>query len=43
MQTSQSGVESGCLSIPCRYLHSSSETVNYHDFDNAVKLLTGLL
>lgn len=43
IQTSHSGVESGCLSIPCRYVHSSSETVNYHDVNNAVKLLTGLL
>lgn len=43
IQTSQSGVESGCLSIPCRYLHSPSETVSLRDVNNAVKLLTALL
>ncbi len=43
MQTTQSGVLSGCLSIPCRYVHSTSETVSYSDVQNAVKLLTAML
>ncbi len=43
MQTTQSGVLSGCLSIPCRYVHSTSETVSYNDVRNAVKLLTAML
>lgn len=43
IQTTQSGVLSGCLSIPCRYVHSTSETVSYKDVQNAVKLLTAML
>ncbi len=43
MQTTQGGVLSGCLSIPCRYVHSTSETVSYNDVRNAVKLLTAML
>jgi len=31
------------LSIPCRYVHSPSEMVDYDDVQNAVKLLLGLL
>jgi putative aminopeptidase FrvX len=43
IQTSRAGVPAGCLSIPCRYVHSPSEMVDYGDFQNAVKLLTALL
>ena len=43
IQTSKEGVPSGCLSIPCRYVHSPSETVSYDDVLNAVKLLTAML
>jgi tetrahedral aminopeptidase len=43
IQTSRAGVAAGCLSIPCRYIHSPSEMVDYRDVQNAVKLLIGLL
>ncbi len=43
IQTSKEGVPSGCLSIPCRYVHSPSETVSYDDVLNAVRLLTAML
>ncbi len=36
---SRSGVPSGVLSIPCRYVHTASEMVHRDDTDNAVKLL----
>ncbi len=37
------GCRSGCISIPCRYVHSPSEMVDYNDVQNAVKLATALL
>ncbi|MFO7625512.1 MAG: M42 family metallopeptidase [Anaerolineales bacterium] len=43
MQISRAGVPAGCLSIPCRYIHSPSETVDYSDVQNAVDLLVELL
>jgi len=43
IQVSRAGVPTGCLSIPCRYVHSPSEMVDYRDVLNAVKLLTALL
>ncbi|HLA98274.1 MAG TPA: M42 family metallopeptidase [Anaerolineales bacterium] len=43
IQLSRAGVPAGCLSIPCRYIHSPSEMVELHDILNAVKLLTRLL
>ena len=43
IQTSRAGVAAGVLSIPCRYVHSPSEMVDYNDVQNAVKLLVGLL
>jgi putative aminopeptidase FrvX len=33
----------GCISIPCRYVHSPSEMVDYRDVQNAVKLIDVLL
>ncbi|HOU15957.1 MAG TPA: M20/M25/M40 family metallo-hydrolase [Anaerolineae bacterium] len=39
MQLVRSGVPSGCLSIPCRFIHSPSEMVDEADIHNAVKLL----
>ena len=39
MQLVRAGVPSGCLSIPCRYIHSPSEMVDVADVENAVKLL----
>ena len=43
MQIAGPGSAAGCLSIPCRYVHSQSETVDRDDVENAVKLLTLLL
>ncbi len=43
MQISGIGVIAGCISIPCRYIHSPSETVSLSDVENSVKLLLGLL
>jgi endoglucanase len=43
IQTSRAGVATGVLSIPCRYVHSPSEMVDYSDVQNAVKLLVELL
>jgi endoglucanase len=43
IQISRAGVPTGCLSIPCRYIHSPSEMVDYNDVENAVMLLLNLL
>ena len=43
MQIAGPGSAAGCLSIPCRDVHSQSETVDRDDVENAVKLLTLLL
>jgi putative aminopeptidase FrvX len=43
IQISRSGVPAGCLSIPCRYVHSPSEMVDINDVHDAVKLLIELL
>lgn len=43
IQVSRSGVPAGCISIPCRYIHSPSEMVDYNDVENAVNLLIKLL
>jgi endoglucanase len=43
IQLTRSGVPAGCVSIPCRYVHSPSEMVDYNDVQNAVKLLVHLL
>lgn len=43
IQLTRAGVPAGCLSIPCRYVHSPSEMVDYQDVLNAVRLLTALL
>lgn len=43
MQLSRAGVPVGCLSIPCRYIHSPSEMVDMDDVENSVRLLLGLL
>ncbi len=39
MQLVRSGVPSGCVSIPCRYVHSASEMVDVEDVEQAVQLL----
>jgi len=43
IQLARAGVPAGCLSIPCRYVHSPSEMVDLGDVENAVKLLLALL
>ena len=43
IQRARAGVPAGCLSIPCRYIHSPSEMVDREDVENSVKLLVGLL
>ncbi len=40
---SREGVPSGVLSIPCRYVHTSSEMVDLQDLENGVLLLVALL
>ncbi len=43
MQLVRAGVRAGCLSIPCRYVHTTSETVDLNDVENAVRLLLAVL
>ncbi len=43
MQVVRSGVPSGCLSIPCRYVHTPSEMVDERDVENAVCLMLEVL
>jgi endoglucanase len=43
MQVSRAGMPAGVISIPCRYVHSPSEMVDYQDVLDCVKLLKALL
>jgi tetrahedral aminopeptidase len=43
IQLTRAGVPVGCVSIPCRYVHSPSEMVDYRDVENAVNLLVEIL
>ncbi|HUI90449.1 MAG TPA: M42 family metallopeptidase [Anaerolineales bacterium] len=43
MQLVRGGIPVGCISIPCRYVHSPSEMIDYADAQNAVKLVVALL
>lgn len=43
IQLTRSGVPTGGLVLPCRYVHSPSEMIDYSDVENAVKLLTAML
>lgn len=43
IQINRSGVISGALSLPVRYVHSPSEMVDHTDLQNAVQLLLALL
>jgi endoglucanase len=43
IQTARAGAPSGCISIPCRFVHTTSETVDINDVQACVDLLAGLL
>mgnify|MGYP006286272275 CR=1 FL=1 len=43
VQLVRAGVPAGCLSIPCRYVHSPSEMVDEDDVENGVRLLLEVL
>lgn len=43
IQLARAGVAAGCVSIPCRYVHSPSEMVESADVENAVNLLVAML
>jgi putative aminopeptidase FrvX len=43
MQLVRAGVPSGCLSIPCRYIHTPSEMVDEGDVEHSVQLLLEVL
>jgi endoglucanase len=43
MQLARAGVPAGCLSIPCRYVHTPSEMVDEEDVKGAVEVLVGAI
>lgn len=43
VQVAGSGVKTGLISIPCRYMHTPNEVVSLRDADNAITLLTKFL
>lgn len=43
IQVAREGVPSGCISIPCRFVHTTSETVDSRDVEACVQLLVRLL
>lgn len=43
IQSVHAGVPSGCISIPTRFVHTTSETVDLGDVQSCIDLLTGLL
>jgi putative aminopeptidase FrvX len=43
MQISNGGAAAGCISIPCRYVHSQSETVDADDVEACINLLVEIL
>lgn len=43
IQVTRAGVPSGCISIPTRFLHTTSETVDLSDVQACIELLTALL
>lgn len=43
IQIANAGAAAGCISIPCRYVHSQSETVDANDVEHCVQLLVAIL
>ncbi len=43
MQLTKAGMPAGCISVPCRYVHTPSEMVDLDDVNNAVKLFIALI
>ncbi|MBT9135955.1 MAG: putative aminopeptidase YsdC [Firmicutes bacterium] len=43
IQLTKGGIPAGVMSIPCRYIHTASEMVDYSDVQNGVKLLVGIM
>ncbi|MCL5996159.1 MAG: M20/M25/M40 family metallo-hydrolase, partial [Chloroflexi bacterium] len=43
IQMAREGVPSGCISIPCRYVHSISEMVDSGDVQACIDLLVAIL
>jgi endoglucanase len=43
IQMARAGVPSGCISIPCRFVHTVSETVDERDVQACIDLLAGLV
>ncbi|RMD51406.1 MAG: M42 family peptidase [Candidatus Thermofonsia bacterium] len=43
MQIANGGSAAGCISIPCRYVHSQSETVDADDVQACIELLAAIL
>jgi endoglucanase len=39
MQLVRAGVPSGCVSVPCRFIHSPSEMVDVQDVEQTIALL----
>lgn len=43
IQLAGPGAAAGCISIPCRYIHTPSETVDARDVEGAIQLLVAIL
>ncbi|MCA9933880.1 MAG: M20/M25/M40 family metallo-hydrolase, partial [Anaerolineales bacterium] len=43
IQIANGGAAAGCISIPCRYVHSQSETVHADDVEASIQLLVEIL
>jgi endoglucanase len=43
IQMAGPGSAAGCISFPCRYIHTPSETVDANDIEGAINLLVAIL